>query len=210
MNPRATDSSSKPLHIALVISSLHGGGAERIILTLAQGMIERGHRVDLVLFNMRIHYPEGIRESIRKETGIPEDMLTTIYNPVVSPELDRLKWQAPDHPWFTDQAIPIILACGRFKQIKGFPVLIKAFARLSGQRQCRLIILGEGEQRRQLESLVASLNLRQKVSLPGWVDNPPKKQNLLDWAAFFSVERSVGKYKELILEIVRQRRVIAQ
>ena len=54
MSRPASDFPANPLHIALVISSLYGGGAERIILTLAQGMIERGHRVDLVLFRFKI------------------------------------------------------------------------------------------------------------------------------------------------------------
>ena len=35
-----------------------------------------------------------------------------------------------------------------------------------------LIIVGEGERRKQLEECVRSLNLEDKVSLPGWVANP--------------------------------------
>ena len=40
---------SDGLHIGLVISNLAGGGAERVILTLADTLIKRGHRVDLVM-----------------------------------------------------------------------------------------------------------------------------------------------------------------
>ena len=39
---------STPLHVALVISSLQGGGAERVAVTMAGGFVERGIRVTLV------------------------------------------------------------------------------------------------------------------------------------------------------------------
>lgn len=40
---------AETLHIGIVLPSLQGGGAERIMLTLAKSLIERGHRIDLVL-----------------------------------------------------------------------------------------------------------------------------------------------------------------
>ena len=40
----------KPLRIALAIPHLGGGGAERSVLKLARGLVERGHRVDILLF----------------------------------------------------------------------------------------------------------------------------------------------------------------
>lgn len=39
----------KPRHIAIYLPSLRGGGAERVMVTLANGFAARGHRVDLVL-----------------------------------------------------------------------------------------------------------------------------------------------------------------
>ena len=36
--------------LAILIPDMHGGGAERVALTLIQGFIERGHEVDLILF----------------------------------------------------------------------------------------------------------------------------------------------------------------
>lgn len=40
-------------HCALVISTLFGGGAQRVVLNLAQGLIDRGVRVDLVMSRVR-------------------------------------------------------------------------------------------------------------------------------------------------------------
>jgi glycosyltransferase involved in cell wall biosynthesis len=42
-----------PLHLAFFLPSLSGGGAERSITTLANALVERGHRVDLLLTSKR-------------------------------------------------------------------------------------------------------------------------------------------------------------
>ena len=53
------------LHIGFVLPSLHGGGAERHTLRLAQWLIERGHRADLVIpcfaGDYRAAIPRGVR-----------------------------------------------------------------------------------------------------------------------------------------------------
>ena len=414
MNRSASARPAQPLRIAFPVSSLHGGGAERVVLALARGLLARGHRVDLLLFDMRVHYPEwipeqarlfvadettddatkqhpaydelrrrtirvqpyhpkrrdmlrlaralkwnlsslptwdkfnktrrmagyiesekpdiilpslssatvaallakplvaarlpvipivhslmkrkrravkyrklfadatrvvavsdGVADSVRRETGLAANKLVTIYNPVIPPEFERMKSQQPDHPWFADNGPPVILACGRLKKVKDFPVLLNAFARVLQLRPCRLLILGEGPLRASLEDLARRLGVQDKVSLPGWADNPfafmsraalfalssrseglptaliealacgcpcvstdcpsgpaeilqdgaigplvpvgdpaaladamlrtlthpPDKQKLLTRAEFFSIERAVGKYENLILNL---------
>ena len=53
------------LHIGFVLPSLSGGGAERTTLRLAQSLIERGHRADLVIpcfvGDYRAAIPRGVR-----------------------------------------------------------------------------------------------------------------------------------------------------
>jgi len=115
---------------------------------------------------------KGVADSVSAQLGIPKAKVTTIYNPVVSPEIDKLKTQNPEHPWLADDGPPVILGVGRLLSQKDFPTLIRAFARVSERRLCRLVILGEGELRGQLEALVAELSLQSKVALPGWSDNP--------------------------------------
>ena len=51
-------------------------------------------------------------------------------------------------------------------------MLIRAFAEVRSQLDVRLIILGEGPQRKQIVDLINNLNIEETVSLPGWVDNP--------------------------------------
>jgi glycosyltransferase involved in cell wall biosynthesis len=55
---------------------------------------------------------------------------------------------------------------------KDFPTLLKAFARVRAVREARLVILGEGKKRIELETLAQELGVAAEVDLPGWVDNP--------------------------------------
>jgi glycosyltransferase involved in cell wall biosynthesis len=57
---------------------------------------------------------------------------------------------------------------------KDFPTLVRAFAQLRHHMPCRLMILGEGEERASLEALAASTNFRDDIALPGFVENPYK------------------------------------
>ena len=62
---------SGKLHIGFVISNLAGGGAERVILTLADTLIKCGHRVDLVMEEFTGDYRSGIPQGLRLYSPIP-------------------------------------------------------------------------------------------------------------------------------------------
>ena len=296
------------VHVAFIITDLGGGGAERVVLNLAGGLLDRGHKVDIVLLRERVNYkvPEGVRlftiegrpgknavegaagvsgrrirlpgrftpldwarmacavgwnpfclpeprhvrqaralacymgrykpdcvlsnipaadiatlwatrfvaepppiipvlhnfvgrenwrhlrrfryllaraarfvgvsrgvsASLSANMGVPGDGITTIYNPAVTPDLQVRMAERPDHPWLQGRETPVILAAGRLARQKDHFTLIKAFARLATRRSCRLIILGEGALRKELEGFVADLKLTDRVSLPGWAENP--------------------------------------
>ena len=98
--------------------------------------------------------------------------ITPIYNPTFTPDIARRAEAAPAHPWFGDDGAPVILGAGRLAPQKDFPTLIEAFRRVSAARPCRLVILGEGRLRPQLEGQVRALGLEDRVSLPGWAENP--------------------------------------
>ncbi len=51
-------------------------------------------------------------------------------------------------------------------------MLIKAFALARQRTPLRLLILGEGEQRAELEDLVRQMGLQEDISLPGFQQNP--------------------------------------
>jgi glycosyltransferase involved in cell wall biosynthesis len=139
----------------------------------------------LILRAMRLLYPRaaGIvspsAEMARRNAGVlgvPADRITVVPNPVVGEEIRTLMSQEPDHPWYASRSPvgTVILGVGRLCTQKDFPTLITAFDRIvrSGNPDFRLVVLGEGPERSSLEALVRSLGLEDRVSLPGFVENP--------------------------------------
>jgi glycosyltransferase involved in cell wall biosynthesis len=114
----------------------------------------------------------GVAEDFYQETQLPLQAIKVIYNPVVTPELLQKKQEALNHPWFKKNQPPVLLAVGRLCEQKDFTTLINAFAIIRKKSECRLIILGEGEQRKQLETLVDHLQLNDDIQMPGFVKNP--------------------------------------
>lgn len=115
---------------------------------------------------------DGVADDLAFHIGIRRERIITIYNPVITPRLKELSIIELNHPWFLPNHPPVILGVGRLEVLKDFGTLIRAFAKLVREWPARLLILGEGNQRIQLESLVAELCLCDKVSMPGFVENP--------------------------------------
>ncbi len=114
----------------------------------------------------------GVSDSLTDAAGIPAKRITTIHNPVVMPAIRTRAEEPADHPWLSDGGPPVILAAGRLTREKDYPTLIRGFALLAGRRPCRLVILGQGEQKAEIEQLAAGQGVADRVSLPGWVENP--------------------------------------
>ncbi len=57
------------LHVGFMLTSLNGGGAERVILNLAQSLIERGSRADLVIPRFAGDYRAAIPRGVRLYRG---------------------------------------------------------------------------------------------------------------------------------------------
>lgn len=105
--------------------------------------------------------------------GIPQERISTIYNPVVTPEFERLRSERPVHRWLSAKlAEPVVIAVGRLEPQKDHALLIEAFAIMRSFRPARLIVFGEGSLRGALEAQVRSLGLVDCVDLPGFTRNP--------------------------------------
>lgn len=115
---------------------------------------------------------KGVGDDLAQVTGIPRKRIKVIYQPVVTSQL-QAQLQAPiEHPWFKTGELPVLLGAGRLTAQKDFPLLIRAFAEVRKTRPSRLVILGEGEDRSTLESLVTRLGIERDVDMPGFVKNP--------------------------------------
>ncbi|MFC0382880.1 glycosyltransferase [Chromohalobacter israelensis] len=267
------EATSNDVAIALFVPSLVGGGAERVMVTLANGFAEQGWRVDLVVvvaagayladvsprvrlvelgasrmffslpalvrylrrerprvllsalnyanvvalwanrlarvktrlvvsqhnsvtrgmrseptirswlipLLMRHSYPwasgivavsNGVAEDLARSLSLPRERIDVIYNPAVTERLRELSALSLAHPWLAPGEPPVILAVGRLTAQKDYPTLIHAFVALRAQRNARLVILGEGELRENLEAMVARLGMTDDIAFPGFVANP--------------------------------------
>lgn len=67
----------------------------------------------------------------------------------------------------------ILLAMGRLNRVKGFDLLLKAFAEVAPhQREWALVILGEGSERQALERQARGLGIGDCVFMPGFLSDP--------------------------------------
>lgn len=109
----------------------------------------------------------GLTEDLRENFGVDPARLHTIYNPAFRATFVASAQAPVEHPWFAQKDRPVVIAAGRLHHVKGFDVLLKAFAQLRERVDARLIILGEGKERANLEVQVRELRLEDSVQLPG-------------------------------------------
>lgn len=92
----------------------------------------------------------------------------TIYNPSPLSEITKLS-ELHNVAFFK----PTIIGVGKLKEVKGFDILIKSFKLIIDRGfDWDLIILGDGELRQELESLVNELSIFDHVQLLGFKENP--------------------------------------
>jgi glycosyltransferase involved in cell wall biosynthesis len=112
----------------------------------------------------------GVRRDLATATGLPQTRIHVIYNPVDS---ERLLHEASDPaPDLSPSRDPMLLSVGRLTRQKDHVTLVRALARVLPERRCCLVILGEGENRSEIEAEVRRLGLADAVRLPGFVPNP--------------------------------------
>ena len=97
-----------------------------------------------------------------------------VYN-IVDDENSRYRMQEPvEHPWIREKTVPLLVAAGQLSPWKGFEDLIQAVKVVSSRVSVRLIILGDGPLRMELERQINEFGLNDWVHLPGYVENPLK------------------------------------
>ncbi len=124
-------------------------------------------KVDLI-----IPVSEGVLDDVASITGLGRDKLRVIRNPVITSEMYQLAEERIDHPWFVEGEPPIVLGAGRFTRQKDFITLIKAFAKVRQQRNCRLLLLGHGALQEEYQVLATELGVAEDISMPGFANNP--------------------------------------
>lgn len=122
----------------------------------------------------------GVKQDLMHVFYVPSDKIYNVYNPVDIHHVRLMSEEEIKDPWFQPDDIPIIIGVGRLVVQKDFFTLIHAFAMARAIRELKLVILGEGPQRLELENLIHSLNMENDVLMPGFVSNPYAYMNRSD------------------------------
>lgn len=115
---------------------------------------------------------KGVKQDLMKVFSVPCEKIYTAYNPVDIHQVALMSKEEVKHPWFQSEDVPIVVGVGRLVKQKDFFTLIRAFAVVRTERKLKLVILGEGPLRVELEKLVYDLNIKNDVWMPGFVSNP--------------------------------------
>jgi glycosyltransferase involved in cell wall biosynthesis len=134
----------------------------------------------------------GVADDTHTCTGLAREHIEVVPSPVIPDALLQQKLSCPDHPWFADHDIPLIISVGELCSRKDFGTLIRGFARLRQQQVCRLMILGRGKKKAALEQLAIELGVGEDVAFPGFVDSPYNYMAHADLFAFTSQWEGLG------------------
>lgn len=126
-----------------------------------------------ILLKIVYKFP-NVKKIITCSSGLEKNLINNyrlkntkiIYNPIDLNLIDRKLLALK--PFEFDY----ILAVGRLNRQRGYDILIKSFAKSSLKNKVELVILGEGKERKNLEKLINDLKIKNKVLLPGNVENP--------------------------------------
>ncbi len=130
---------------------------------------------------MRLTYPRadgvvavshGVARSVARFSGLRAERINVVHNPVRLPSAEERQCPCEAAQDWADHAGPRLIAMGSFKEPKNFPLLLRAFETVRKQVDARLLILGEGDLRGELEGLVRDLGIQDDVSMPGFVARP--------------------------------------
>ncbi len=163
-------------------------------------------RTRMTPFLVRRFYPwadaliavsQGSAEDLSRTLANPSCKIHVVYNPIIGPEF----WQRAAAPLSDPRTVsdtrPMVLAVGRLHYHKDYPTLLRAFAILCRSIDARLVFLGDGEERRALETLTQELELETSVSFLGNVANPLP---YMKWAKVLALSSVVEALPTVLIE----------
>ena len=183
--PRALLASMWPLTSASVIAHRLARTRGRLVLSehtdwSAKAVAPTAFERVLLSATMRMTFPcasgvvvvsQGAAEGLSRRSGISLERISVIYNPLTP--LPPPTTMAPDveTAWLADGS-PALIAIGRLQAAKDYPTLLRAMQIVRRSLPARLLLLGEGPLRSEIEQLRSTLGLDKAVLMPGFVRDP--------------------------------------
>lgn len=166
-----------------LLVKLYCPGSTQLIIKITSPVVTPYHNllqklIRPVCYALIFRYCDGVLSLGEEQSAIlrksfPEasDKLVAVNNPLIpdasSPEKTKFPVRLNDKPRH-------LIAVGRLSQEKRFDVLLRAFAKVRNEVDCRLTILGEGKDRSKLQALSVRLGIAHLIQMPGSVSNVPE------------------------------------
>ncbi len=128
------------------------------------------HNKTMGLVDGIITNSESIRETYNQYAWMPKNKTRVIYNGIeingnISSQDLHLIYNIPAHH-------TVFVAAGRLTSQKGFDLLIKGAAQINNKENpFTVLIAGKGKNRMQLENLIETLQLKDRIKLIGFQEN---------------------------------------
>ena len=121
-------------------------------------------RIGYRMLDMNVALTSGISDRMKAQRLVKPSKIVVLPNPI---DLTRISFDK-------DSSAPLngriqLLAVGRLDDLKDYPTMIRAVNIVHKTHKVSLAILGDGDKRRELQSLIDELNLSGIVTLHGFV-----------------------------------------
>ena len=210
---------SRRWHVSLALRKLLVDSSVDIVHAnephaLTAAWLATAHRRSKLVFSRRVAYPIGrgwisrqrylatakvfaisnfVAESVLA-SGIPRERIALVYEGVEIPakiaerarDSARRKWKVGGEEF-------VFASVGYLLPEKGHEHLIRAVARVAQQHsQCKLLLAGDGPERRHLEMLTVGLGLRDRVRFAGVIEEISEIYTASDAFVFPSLAEPLG------------------
>ena len=116
---------------------------------------------------------KSIARVLEEDFNIKSEKIKTIYNPIMLNKIKDKCQKEIKHPFFEDERAQIIISVGRLTEQKRLDRLLRAFSFVrKRENRVYLIIVGDGELRKELENLSSELRVDKWTDFVGFQSNP--------------------------------------
>ena len=150
-------------------------------------------------YSFTVHGPEGIDRAVilSLEEKIKRASFVVAISSYCQSQLyrwcDRADWSkihivhcALDKPFFEQQVTPVpetnqLVCVARLSEQKGHLILLEAAHQLAlAGIEFKLILIGDGKLRSQVESLIAKFELKDHITITGWADGDQVRNHIIN------------------------------
>lgn len=124
---------------------------------------------------------EATKQALVEFENIPEKDINVIYNGIAELTFDAKKVESLRESLNIPTHHAILGTVARFDPIKNHIMMLNAFAKvLIQQPNCTLVIVGDGEERQNIENCIKELKIKENVILVGYEPKPAEHIALMD------------------------------